>query len=57
MPHKDAVSVTFLATVKKCLTGATAGRRGRYNEQSEDVVHHGKDAVALRVAVAVTERL
>ena len=57
MPHKDAVSVTFLAAVKKCLTGATAGRRGQYNEQSDDVVHHGKDAVALRVAVAVTEIL
>lgn len=46
-PDTDVVSVTFLAAVKKCSTGATAGRRGWYNEQSEDVVHHGKDAVAL----------
>lgn len=51
---KDTVLVPFLAAVKKYLTKGTERRKGLYNKQFEGGVH-GKDAVAVRAALAVAE--
>lgn len=52
---KDAVLIPLLAALKKYLTKGTKTRKGLYSRQFEGGVHHGKDAVAVRAALAAAE--